>query len=389
MAEGAGRLFKGRRRSISRRFARKREVSGEGADLERTCRPRAEGSSPRSNEPARRRPGVVRRDAARRRVAPAPGDCRGALFWGRVCNISPRGRGWRAARHSERTSDAYRIHTRRPLSASRTSHLATRARDRTLPRARITPSWTRRWSSCPPSPPLPPRSRRARPRTSEAPPPIEIASTRESARLSAVTASPPRRARSRWRPSATLSRLSRNPTAPPRPAARRCSWSASRRDATRRSGRDSSPSSRIMRDGVAQRNYGNGGSWPEAAEARRRGRCPRCDADTSEAAARAEREGIKVDPMGDPVEQARFGQHPLGWCESCAEGEQAPRRQRRVLILNEAEDDRESRSGGGGRARDGEGDGAEADGYPSARSAQLCAGSRIADRTDRRSNLDR
>ena len=40
----------------------------------------------------------------------------------------------------------------------------------TLPRARITPSWTRRWSSCPPSPPLPPRSRRARPRTSEAPP---------------------------------------------------------------------------------------------------------------------------------------------------------------------------------------------------------------------------
>ena len=74
-----------------------------------------------------------------------------------------------------------------------------------------------------------------------------------------------------------------------------------------------------VRDGVAQRNYGNGGSWPEAAEARRRGRCPRCDADTSEAAARAEREGIKVDPIGDPVEQARFGQHPLGWCESCAE----------------------------------------------------------------------
>ena len=192
-----------------------------------------------------------------------------------------------------------------------------RARDRTLPRARITPSWTRRWSSCPPSPPLPPRSRRARPRTSEAPPPIEIASTRESARLSAVTASPPRRARSRWRPSATLSRLSRNPTAPPRPAARRCSRSASRRDATRRSGRVQSVLGCARPR--AQRNYGNGGSWPEAAEARRRGRCPRCDADTSEAAARAEREGIKVDPMGDPVEQARFGQHPLGWCESCAE----------------------------------------------------------------------
>lgn len=75
-----------------------------------------------------------------------------------------------------------------------------------------------------------------------------------------------------------------------------------------------------VRDGIAQRNYGNGGSWPEAAEARRRGRCPRCDADTSEAAARAEREGIKVDAMGDPVEQAKWGQHPLGWCEACAEG---------------------------------------------------------------------
>ena len=75
-----------------------------------------------------------------------------------------------------------------------------------------------------------------------------------------------------------------------------------------------------VRDGVAQRNYGNGGSWPEAAEARRRGRCPRCDADTSEAAERAEREGIKVDAMGDPVEQAKWGQHPLGWCEACAEG---------------------------------------------------------------------
>ena len=74
-----------------------------------------------------------------------------------------------------------------------------------------------------------------------------------------------------------------------------------------------------VRDGVAQRNYGNGGSWPEAAEARRRQRCPRCDADTSEARARAEVDGVEVDPMGDPVEQARAGRHPLGWCEACAE----------------------------------------------------------------------
>jgi len=74
-----------------------------------------------------------------------------------------------------------------------------------------------------------------------------------------------------------------------------------------------------VRDGVAQRNYGNGGSWPEAAEARRRQRCPRCDADTSEARARAEADGVEVDPMGDPVEQARAGRHPLGWCEACAE----------------------------------------------------------------------
>ena len=29
--------------------------------------------------------------------------------------------------------------------------------------------------------------------------------------------------------------------------------------------------------------------------------------------------GNQGGPDGDPVEQARFGQHPLGWCESCAE----------------------------------------------------------------------
>ena len=83
--------------------------------------------------------------------------------------------------------------------------------------------------------------------------------------------------------------------------------------------RDDQGSWADVRDGVAQRNYGNGGSWPEAAEARRRQRCPRCDADTSEARARAEADGVEVDPMGDPVEQARAGRHPLGWCEACAE----------------------------------------------------------------------
>ena len=33
----------------------------------------------------------------------------------------------------------------------------------------------------------------------------------------------------------------------------------------------------------------------------------------------AEADGVEVDPMGDPVEQARAGRHPLGWCEACAE----------------------------------------------------------------------
>ena len=37
------------------------------------------------------------------------------------------------------------------------------------------------------------------------------------------------------------------------------------------------------------------------------------------ARARAEADGVEVDPMGDPVEQARAGRHPLGWCEACAE----------------------------------------------------------------------
>lgn len=74
-----------------------------------------------------------------------------------------------------------------------------------------------------------------------------------------------------------------------------------------------------VRDGISQRNYGNGGSWPEAAEARRKMECPRCGASTAAALAEAEASGIRVDPMGDPVEQAAAGQHPLGWCEACAE----------------------------------------------------------------------
>jgi len=74
-----------------------------------------------------------------------------------------------------------------------------------------------------------------------------------------------------------------------------------------------------VRDGISQRNYGNGGSWPEAAEARRRMECPRCGASTAEATAAAQASGVKVDAMGDPVVQAAAGQHPLGWCKECAE----------------------------------------------------------------------
>ena len=66
-------------------------------------------------------------------------------------------------------------------------------------------------------------------------------------------------------------------------------------------------------------DVGNGGSWPEAAEARRKMECPRCGASTAEAVAAAESAGVVVNPMGDPVEQAAAGQHPLGWCKECAE----------------------------------------------------------------------
>jgi hypothetical protein len=75
-----------------------------------------------------------------------------------------------------------------------------------------------------------------------------------------------------------------------------------------------------VRDGVSQRNFGNGGSWPEAAEAVRKGVCPLCGADTSQALEDAERLGKKVDQfLIDPVQQAKLGQHPLGWCAACAE----------------------------------------------------------------------
>ena len=75
-----------------------------------------------------------------------------------------------------------------------------------------------------------------------------------------------------------------------------------------------------VRDGVSQRNFGNGGSWPEAAEAVRRGVCPLCGADTSKALEAAEASGSKPEPfLIDPVRQAELGQHPLGWCAECAE----------------------------------------------------------------------
>ena len=74
-----------------------------------------------------------------------------------------------------------------------------------------------------------------------------------------------------------------------------------------------------VRDGISDRNYGNGGSWPEAAEARRTKRCPLCGASTAEALRAAEEKGIVANPSADPVEKALLGQHPLGWCASCAE----------------------------------------------------------------------
>lgn len=75
-----------------------------------------------------------------------------------------------------------------------------------------------------------------------------------------------------------------------------------------------------VRDGTTARNFGNGGSWPEAAEAVRRGVCPLCKSDTSKALEAAEASGLKPDAfLIDPVRQAELGQHPLGWCAACAE----------------------------------------------------------------------
>ena len=74
-----------------------------------------------------------------------------------------------------------------------------------------------------------------------------------------------------------------------------------------------------VRDGISDRNYGNGGSWPEAAEARRKLKCPLCGASTAEALRAAEEKGIVANPSAEPVEKALLGQHPLGWCASCAE----------------------------------------------------------------------
>ena len=71
-------------------------------------------------------------------------------------------------------------------------------------------------------------------------------------------------------------------------------------------------------DGIVERNFGTGGSWPDAAEAKRKGVCPRCGASTAEALKAAEEAGTAVDPGSDPVELAAVGQHPLGWCKGCA-----------------------------------------------------------------------
>jgi hypothetical protein len=71
-------------------------------------------------------------------------------------------------------------------------------------------------------------------------------------------------------------------------------------------------------DGVVERNFGTGGSWPDAALAKRRGECPRCGASTAEALAGARGTGSRMDPIDGPVELATVGQHPLGWCKECA-----------------------------------------------------------------------
>ena len=60
-----------------------------------------------------------------------------------------------------------------------------------------------------------------------------------------------------------------------------------------------------VRDGISDRNYGNGGSWPEAAEARRTKRCPLCGASTAEALRAAEEKGIVANPSADPVESGQ------------------------------------------------------------------------------------
>lgn len=76
-----------------------------------------------------------------------------------------------------------------------------------------------------------------------------------------------------------------------------------------------------VRDSVNERNFGNGGSWPEAAAARRKGLCPLCSSDSPmKLAEQAEEKGLKVDAfIIDPVAQAKLGKHPLGWCVACAE----------------------------------------------------------------------
>ena len=76
-----------------------------------------------------------------------------------------------------------------------------------------------------------------------------------------------------------------------------------------------------VRDSVNERNFGNGGSWPDAAAARRKGTCPLCGSHApADLAKKAEENGEKVDAFTvDTIRQAKLGQHPLGWCVACAE----------------------------------------------------------------------
>ena len=72
-----------------------------------------------------------------------------------------------------------------------------------------------------------------------------------------------------------------------------------------------------LSDGVVERNFGTGGSWPEAAAALRSGVCPKCGLRSAAVAETAAASGAAPEEKTAATSSVDSPPHPLGWCVAC------------------------------------------------------------------------